>query len=465
MKSLKKIITVILALSMLLCALALASCGGGEETPDSQCTEHEDSDSNGRCDICDAELEAAECTHTDGDDDGFCDECFAKMPVLTYAYTITVKSESGEGVPNVQIQLSVKGDVKDTKTTDAQGKVSGAIEAGKYTLIVENLPENWYTVSNYSEITIEKKNNAIDIEAIDNTPNGTQEKPFPAENAETGEPASIAFPAGASYIFTAKGTSRYLVINNENAKVTYEDVEYTAKDGTVKVLLKESVSTNAPIFFTVTNTGSEEATITLAFETVPGTMNNPFNAVLDTETTASIVDGEIVYYKWTATRDCFLVASSTTVGKDITLYNRSTFISSQEAEGGVSSYLYVGKGDIIDIKVSLEGEASGAVVFTLGEYSGQEDSALPLLGNAALAFEEGEGYYFVYTGEDAEIIIYNEYGDYLEVKINGQAIELDEGECFTTITNGAIIYVLNTADQMSDIVFEILIPDKLEVTE
>ena len=238
MKGFKKLFSITLSVCMLLCLLVATSCGGNGntgDTTDTGCQSHIDFDGDGACDNCNAVVEKTPCeSHTDEDGDGYCDDCDVEIPVPKYSYTITLKGEDGSAVPNAQIQLMLNGEAIETKTTDAQGTVTGSLAVGDYTLVIENLPENWYSISNYTTVTIGATANAFEYEVIDNTPNGTVDKPFPAENAETGLAATTTFPVGASYVFTTKGGSRYLVINSSDVKVTYEDKEYLPSEGVVR---------------------------------------------------------------------------------------------------------------------------------------------------------------------------------------------------------------------------------------
>ena len=68
----KKLLSTILVLALALAlALTLVSCG--------ECSEHVDSDNDGKCDECDADYCAG---HVDADKDGICDNgnCGARVP-------------------------------------------------------------------------------------------------------------------------------------------------------------------------------------------------------------------------------------------------------------------------------------------------------------------------------------------------------------------------------------------------
>lgn len=105
----KKILSLVLALSMVLAlGLILASCGGNTE-----CTEHTDANTDGKCDTCGAEVE------TPGGED-------------KTAYTVTLKDANNQPVAGATLTLATRGFTSETLTTDADGKATASFKAVGY---------------------------------------------------------------------------------------------------------------------------------------------------------------------------------------------------------------------------------------------------------------------------------------------------------------------------------------------
>ncbi len=105
----KKILSLVLALSMVLSlGLILASCGG-----DTECTEHTDANSDGKCDTCGAAVE------TEGGDD-------------KTAYTVILKDANNQPVAGATLTLATRGFTSETLTTDAEGKATASLKAVGY---------------------------------------------------------------------------------------------------------------------------------------------------------------------------------------------------------------------------------------------------------------------------------------------------------------------------------------------
>ena len=201
-----------LVLCVVLCAAVLAACNDQPEAPENPtpCEKHTDTDKNGVCDVCEATVpvEPTPCqTHTDKNNDKICDVCKKKIPVPKIDYTFTLTDESGAPMKGVEIILNQDGEEAAVGTTDEAGQLKGALEAGSYQLVIDGLPEYWYSTDNYSTVVLSADNNSFTLVAIDNSPNGSVEKPFPAENAETGVAASVTFAQGDSFYFATKGAS------------------------------------------------------------------------------------------------------------------------------------------------------------------------------------------------------------------------------------------------------------------
>lgn len=117
MKNFKRIITLLLALTLLAAPmLALTSCAGD----DTDCTDHIDADVNGKCDYCEK--------------------------VLGYVYTVTVVDASGAPIANAKVDLFLDGiaPLNKTTSTGSDGKASFALDkTGNYFAKVTEAPSGY----------------------------------------------------------------------------------------------------------------------------------------------------------------------------------------------------------------------------------------------------------------------------------------------------------------------------------
>ena len=451
MKTLNKILVTVLALCMLLSLCILTSCGDDGDTTESStvCSEHKDSDNNGKCDICSADVKKNPCTtHIDDDYDKLCDECGESLiPVIVkYPVTVSLKKEDGTGLANAKIMLKSQDDsTVVTMTTDANGIASCELVKGEYLVMIEDLPQNWYSTSNYSTVVIAENDNIFDFEVIDNTPDGTVEKPFPSQNAETGVNTTVTIPAYATYNFTTKGASRYLIINNAGAKVTYKDVEYTADgDGIVKVLFDATESTEITLY-QITNTSSAEITVEITFESVPGTQDNPFTAELESEIVAPTGNGTEVYYTVTATKDGTLVAYSSNPLNSIMMYNTTSYTVSNHTNGSPCGYIAVKSGDKISITVGLVTEEEPCdIAFTLSICQGNVENPIPVYGDLTMGVLAGEELFIKYLGEASTLCI-DCFG--IDIYLNGDKITGDDGSFLFDVSTNDMVKIVNNNSQ------------------
>ena len=419
-----------LLLAICLGLAVLVGCGGGGSNPPT-CESHVDSDLNGECDVC-SEPYCAE--HVDVNGDSVCDICRDEIPKTSIQYTIIIKDEDGEVVPNIEITLNQHGEVKDTKVSGAQGEITGEVsEAGKYIVIFTSLPENWYSVDNYSEITINKTSNTFELTVVDNTPNGSVEKPFPSENAETGEAAKVVFPAGQTYNFTTKGAARYFVIYNANATLIYKDVEYTPdENGVIKVLF-EATETTKPVLFQIVNTANEDNEISITFEAIKGTQENPYAVSLEGEQT--------VYYSFVSEINGILMVKSPNVENNIELYNTSSYVVSNTTNGKQTTYIPVKAGDNVRIAIGLISDTEAAEIsFTLTVSEGTEADPIKIYEPTSIRINKGQSYTFAL-----------EITENVSVRSN-VAVSVNGGEPVTEATiEGTTFTVANTTEENAEI--------------
>ena len=118
----KKILSIFLALTLVFTfGTLLTSCGG-----DTECTEHADNDTDGKCDTCGATVE------TEGGDDG------------KSAYTVTVKDANGAPVAGAVLTLTTRNYTSAEITTDAEGKATASLKAIGYVKVkVISVPDGY----------------------------------------------------------------------------------------------------------------------------------------------------------------------------------------------------------------------------------------------------------------------------------------------------------------------------------
>ena len=120
----KKIISILALLAMLVSSFALMTACGGDETE--PCAECVDSDVNGKCDVCGGEVEIPE-------------------PQEKETYKVTVKDTDGVKVAGVKVKLTTHGSESQVATTDANGEVSIELVAVAYVkAVVVEVPDGYY---------------------------------------------------------------------------------------------------------------------------------------------------------------------------------------------------------------------------------------------------------------------------------------------------------------------------------
>ena len=428
MKKWKKFLSVWLATCLLLGALfAMSACGKSDETDES------DSES---------QTEAICVDHIDTDGDNKCEICGVTV-VEPVDYTINLKDEKGNAVVGVLISLLQEQETVVTSTTDDDGKISGEIVPGEYKVVMEGFADGWYSASNGAIIEITEEECTFDFVAIDNNPDGSEEKPFYLGDESIGK----TFAAGATYNYFSRGvSSRYLVIENANAKVTYNGTEYLPENGVIRVSIAGTTDTNSTTPFTVTNTANTENMITVAFESLPGTQANPFEAKLDIPQTVTLPDEDgVVYYTWTATGNGIFMLHCESEGSNIMMYNTTSYVVTGYTDGGHSLYLSVSEGDVVSITVGRKATAS-QLTFRFSLHSGSAEDPIPVYENASVRLESGEIKSFVYHGSDKTLTLPSQKVTW---SVNGVAVPSSESG--KTVSEGDVITVTNTTAERIDL--------------
>ena len=251
-----------------------------------------------------------------------------------------------------------------TLNTDAEGKCSVSLPIGGYSVRFDVLPE--YVLGVDTPIAVTENMDPVTLTVTDNTPNGTEERPFVISESTT----SVTVPAGATYYFTLfGGNNRTLTVEDENAEITYNGTAYTPDEtGAVSVrLVTESMREH--VLFGLSNKSGEDREMTMTILSDPGTMDNPIVIEAGQSVTANVPKDGMVYYQYTATADGTLQVSSADSINNISLNNVTTSRVSDFTEGAESESLPVAAGDVVTVVVSVIGgdpnAEANAVTFTL----------------------------------------------------------------------------------------------------
>ncbi len=368
----KKILFILLCLTLAVGCFALTACG---ETPD-ECTEHTDANGDEKCDTCGADVPAEdECTeHIDADGDYLCDECGAavipKAPAQVDV-TFTVKDDEGDVLAGITVILANEENDEYNVTTaasDAEGKITAKVYVGSYSVYYDyDTDALGYYLTQTGTITVTDETTALELFLIDNNPNGTLEKPYIISAGEN----SITIPASTSYNYIIyRAVNLYFgATGATGAKVTYGECEYTADaNGKIDFALL-GTDTNSAETLVIANTTEAEITITVEIKSAPGTYGNPI--VIETVGEAIVTDpiakGTTLYYTYTATESGFFYIEIGTASAYVSMQNtrNSNSVNSvSDIEDGKIK-LMVTAGDVLMIDVSVTASTEAiSVTFT-----------------------------------------------------------------------------------------------------
>lgn len=354
----KKVLILMLALTLSLGILA--SCG---------CSEHIDTDKNGKCDNCSAEVEV-NCNgeHTDDDKDNICDYCkevLIKAPVEKDV-TLTLTLVDQDNLPLVGTKLSVLKSGSETPvaeaTTDSDGKLTVTVKTGSYALDYTHADELYYQAQ-INTLTVAESTTAVTLTFRNNTPNGSVDRPYPL-SVDTNE--AIIDGGATSYFIVYRAVDLIVDIAGTDLKVAYGDAEYTSDvNGNIHFeLLGED--TNSAETFSVTNLGAEAANVSITVNSKPGTQGNPLqlDSIGESITVSGVVNKASTYYEYTATAAGTLVLTLLSENSYANMYNTNSYVVVNTSEGATVS-LTVAVGDRILIDCNPTVDEATDVVFSI----------------------------------------------------------------------------------------------------
>ena len=299
--------------------------------------------------------------------EGVTTEAPADVPAAKVVVTLTVKDQDGNAMPEAVLTIlpaSEEGESA-TLTADNEGTVTVTLPEGEYTVRFDVLPE--YVLGIDTKITVKAGMEPVALEVIDNTPNGSEERPFVINE----DSLTVTVPAGETYHFTLfGGYNRTLHVTDAGVEILFRDQTYAPdENGSIAVrIVTDSPRDHA--YVALTNKSGDTREITLNLVSDPGAMDNPI--VIETlgeAITANVPQDGMVYYRWTATAAGKLTVTSADAINNISLNNLANSKVTDFTNGAESVTLEVAEGDTITIVVSVIGGDKQAetnpVTFTL----------------------------------------------------------------------------------------------------
>ena len=294
-------------------------------------------------------------------------EAPTEAPAAKVEVTLTVKDQDGN--PMAEAVLTILPASEDgesaTLTADNEGTVTVTLPEGEYSVRFDVLPE--YVLGIDTKITVKAGMEPVILEVTDNTPNGSEERPFVINE----DSLTVTVPAGETYHFTLfGGYNRTLHVTDAGAEILFRDQTYAPdENGSIAVrIVTDSPRDHAYVALTNKSGDSREITLTLVSD--PGAMDNPI--VIETlgeAITANVPQDGMVYYRWTATAAGKLTVTSADPINNISLNNLANSKVTDFTNGAESVTLEVAEGDTITIVVSVIGGDKQAetnpVTFTL----------------------------------------------------------------------------------------------------
>ncbi len=335
----KKILLLILCL-MLAASMVFAMTACGDKNKGNDTDAGGENDNNDACNK----------GHFDTDNDDVCDLCDTAMPKNKANVTFTIKDQDGVVVSGVKVTFTSKTDAKNVVTTTASGsdgKVTAELKYGNYGVDYDLETVGYFLIDTYS-VTVAEGTTAIDLILINNTPNGTPERPYPLVAGEN----ALELDAGKTEHFVIYHTvNLYIVIEGEGIEVTYNGDKKTPDGEGVITFELVGEDTNSSAIVAIGNKTSAKVSISATVNSKSGTQSNPTQiAVLDETLSTENYTFDTVYFKYVATADGTFSVKLTSEKSSVRLQNGNhTADSTNDAdENGVIS-IAVKAGDTVVI--------------------------------------------------------------------------------------------------------------------
>ena len=344
-------------------------------------------------------------------------------PGAWHGCTLILQTQEGNPIADVELVIGLDGETVFTATTDAEGKVHTQLKPGTYSVTCLGLPMYHLATTEVLEITEGDQTKVIEV--YDNTPNGSQERPYRLSEGAT----PLTIPAGATYHYYLNAVTKIIItLQGADVEVVYttkgendQDVEHVYTPDANGVITFEAYTgdPNTPARFTVTNKSAEEQTGSITTALPLGSSNNPFVVEsIGKAENADVEKGGTVYYLWTVVKDGYLCVGSDSAVSNISMQNLSNSVVTSNTEGAGAVLLAVKAGQEVRIMVStIDGEAA-QIPFTINEYAGTEsDPVVVSSQKLTMSCKAGETIYFQVAQANKTLVMSQTN---VEVTVNGE---------------------------------------------
>lgn len=382
-------------------------------------------------------------------------------PGSWHGCTLILQTQESNPIADVELVIGLDGETVFTATTDAEGKVHTELKPGTYSVSCIGLPMYHLATTEVLEITEGDQTKVIEV--YDNTPNGSQERPY-----RLGEGAApLTIPAGATYHYYLNAVTKIIItLQGADVEVVYttkgendQDVEHVYTPDADGVITFEAYTgdPNTPARFTVTNKTADEQTGSITTALPHGSSNNPFvvESIGKTEN-ADVEKGGTVYYLWTALKDGYLCVGSDSAVSNISMQNLSNSVVTANTEGAGAVLLAVSAGQEVRIMVSTTDGEAAQIPFTVNEYAGTEaDPIVVSSQKLSMSCKAGQTICFTVAQANKTLVIAQTN---LEVTVNGETYTVTDAASGTIALgdNENVIFVIKNTDSSSkDITFTV----------
>lgn len=328
----KRIALILSAILLSLTVMLMASCGNNNDT-----------DTNTDTDT------TVDSSVTDTDSDVVTEE---------REYKVTVKNQDGNVIKEVEIQLLDESDnVISTITTNENGVASFKDKDTVKRLYTSVVPEYHFSATFDMDGTTD-----ILLEVIDNTPNGTVERPYIFED----DSFTVSLKAKETLYYNLYGGSgRTLTLTNAGGiKLIINGEELVSEDGVISTSIPEVDASSRVMVLTFENTSEQDIVVSGLFESPIGAFDNPYIVKeLGAVNEAVCEKGKSTYFEFTATADGKLSVSAVDEGSVFAIQNLTT---SATIDNVSNAYIQINEGETIRISLYSTSESNYAKAsFTL----------------------------------------------------------------------------------------------------